>query len=214
MLSAFLNGGPFMFVILGLSIVALAIFLERAAFLYFHMNLNIDKAYQQVLFPLEKENFRGALEVCSNMRKHPLGSILKAGLIKADRKDKEIERAMEERILSESSRLKSRVNLLTLFANIATLLGLLGTILGLITAFQSVSSADEAIKQEILAKGISMAMMTTAAGLVVAIPCLAGFYLLNNRGDFLIDKLEEKAISLSNALSAMKQKKVADGTVQ
>lgn len=214
MVSAFMNGGPFMFVILGLSIVALAIFLERAAFLYFRMNLNIDKAYQQVLFPLEKENFRGALEACSKMRKHPLGSILKAGLIKADRKDKEIERAMEERILSESSRLKSRVNLLTLFANIATLLGLLGTILGLITAFQSVSSADEAMKQEILAKGISMAMMTTAAGLVVAIPCLAGYYLLNNRGDFLIDKLEEKAISLSNALSAMKQKKVADGTVQ
>jgi biopolymer transport protein ExbB/TolQ len=77
-----------------------------------------------------------------------------------------------------------------------------------------VSSADEAIKQEILAKGISMAMLTTAAGLVVAIPCLAGYYILNNRGDYLIDKLEEKAISLSNMLSSMKQKKVADGTIQ
>ena len=214
MASIFLNGGPFMYVILGVSIIAMAIFLERAAFLYFRMNMNIDKAYKQVLFPLEKKNFRAALEACSKMRRHPLGSILKAGLIKADRKDKEIERAMEERILSESSRLKSRVNLLTLFANISTLLGLLGTILGLITAFQSVSSADEAIKQEILAKGISMAMLTTAAGLVVAIPCLAGYYILNNRGDYLIDKLEEKAISLSNMLSSMKQKKVADGTIQ
>jgi biopolymer transport protein ExbB/TolQ len=178
------------------------------------MRLNMDSAYKKVLIPLEKMDFNSAVAECAKIKKHPLGAILKAGLLKADRKDQEIERAMEERILSESSRLKSRVNLLTLFANIATLLGLLGTILGLITAFQSVSSADEAMKQEILAKGISMAMMTTAAGLVVAIPCLAGYYLLNNRGDFLIDKLEEKAMSLSNALSALKQKKVADGTVQ
>ena len=214
MFSVFIDGGPFMYVILGVSIMAFAIFLERAAFLYLKMNLNMDRAYQQILFPLEKKNFSGAMEACSKINKHPLGSILKAGLVKADRKDKEIERAMEERILSEASRLKSRINLLTLFANIATLLGLLGTILGLITAFQSVSSANEAAKQEILAKGISMAMLTTAAGLIVAIPCLAGYYLLNNRGDFLIDKLEEKAVALANALSSMKQKRAVDGTVQ
>ena len=198
-----------MFVILGVSIVALAIFLERAAFLYFRMNMNMDQALKRVLVPLEKKNFNGALEECSKIQKHPLGSILKAGLMKADRKDQEIERAMEEKIISEIPRVKSRINLLTLFANIATLLGLLGTILGLITAFQSVSAADEAMKQEVLAKGISMAMLTTAGGLVVAIPCLGGFYLLNNRGDFLVDKIEEKALGLANALSAMKQKRTA-----
>jgi len=91
---------------------------------------------------------------------------------------------------------------------------LLGTILGLITAFQSVSNADEAMKQIVLAKGISMAMLTTAGGLVVAIPCLGGFYLLNNRGDFLVDKIEEKALGLANTLSAMKQKRTADGVVR
>jgi len=213
-LATFVDGGPFMFVILGVSIIALAIFLERAVFLYFRMGLDIDKAYRQVLHPLEKENFGAAIDGCSEINKHPLGKILKAGLVKADRRDKEIERAMEEKILSESGKLKSRVNLLTLFANIATLLGLLGTIMGLITAFQSVSGADETVKQELLAKGISMAMSTTAAGLIVAIPCLAGFYILNNRSDFLLDKLEEKALALANVLSAMKQKKVTDGTTR
>ena len=214
MFSVFTSGGPFMFVILAVSIVALAIFLERAAFLYFRMNMNMDKALKKVLVPLEKENFRGAIEECSKIHKHPLGAILKAGLLKADRKDQEIERAMEEKIISEIPRVKARINLLTLFANIATLLGLLGTILGLITAFQSVSSADEALKQEVLARGISMAMLTTAGGLVVAIPCLGGYYLLNNRGEYLVDKIEEKALGLANALSAMKQKRVADGTAR
>ena len=200
-----------MFVILGVSIIAMAVFLERAAFLYFRMNLNMDRALKKVLVPLEKQNFRGAIEECSRIQNHPLGGILKAGLLKADRKDQEIERAMEEKIIGEIPKVKARINLLTLFANIATLLGLLGTILGLITAFQSVGSADEALKQEILARGISMAMLTTAGGLIVAIPCLGGYYLLNNRGEYLIDKIEEKALGLANALSTMKQKRLADG---
>ena len=211
MFSVFSNGGPFMYVILGVSIIAMAVFLERAAFLYFRMNLNMDKALKKVLVPLEKQNFRGAIEECSRMQNHPLGGILKAGLLKADRKDQEIERAMEEKIIGEIPKVKARINLLTLFANIATLLGLLGTILGLITAFQSVGSADETMKQEILARGISMAMLTTAGGLIVAIPCLGGYYLLNNRGEYLVDKIEEKALGLANALSAMKQKRLADG---
>jgi biopolymer transport protein ExbB len=212
--SVFSSGGPFMFVILGVSIIALAVFLERAAFLYFRMNLNMDKALKKVLVPLEKQNFRGAMEECSRIQGHPLGEILKAGLLKADRKDQEIERAMEEKIVGEIPKVKARINLLTLFANIATLLGLLGTILGLITAFQSVGSADETVKQEILARGISVAMLTTAGGLIVAIPCLGGFYLLNNRGEYLIDKIEEKALGLANALSAMKQKRLADGATR
>jgi biopolymer transport protein ExbB len=214
LLTSINNGGPFMFVILGVSIIALAIFLERAAYLYFRMNLNMDKAYKKIIFTVEKKEFRKALEECARIEKHPLGNILKAGLLKADRKDQEIERAMEEQIMNEIPKVKKRVNLLTLFANIATLLGLLGTILGLITSFQSVTNADDAMKQEILAKGISMAMLTTAGGLIVAIPCLAGYYMLNNRSDYLIDKIEEKAVGLANALSALKQKRAANGTIQ
>ena len=198
-----------MYVILAVSIVALVIFIERASFLFFNMKLDMDGAYKSVLRPLERSDYRGAMEECNKFGKHPIGSILKAGLLKADSKDKDIERAMEEKVMSEIQRVKARINLLTLFANISTLLGLLGTIMGLITAFQGVTSATDAMKQEILARGISVAMLTTAAGLVVAIPCLTGFYLLNNRGDFLIDKLEEKSVSLANILSTMKQKEAA-----
>ena len=204
MFSIFQDGGAFMYVILTLSVLSIALFFERAGFLYLRLKLNMDRAFKKIMLRLERSDYRGAIEECTRIEKHPLGRILKAGLLRSDKKDKEIERALEEKILSEIPRVKAKVNYLTLFANIATLLGLLGTIMGLITAFQSVASASEAAKQEMLAKGISMAMMTTAAGLIVAIPCLIGYYILNNRGEFLIEQFEQKALSLANMLSALK----------
>lgn len=203
------SGGSFMWVIIALSIVAFALFFERASYLYFRLKLNMDKAFNSIMKALEKANYSDAIKECSKIEKHPLGRILKAGLIKSDKKDKEIERAMEEKMLKEIPKVKERINLLSLFANISTLLGLLGTIMGLIVAFKSVSNASEAMKQQVLASGISMAMLTTAAGLIVAIPCMAGFYFLNNRGDYIIDQFEEKALSLANALSTLKK----DGSI-
>ncbi|MGD9289661.1 MAG: MotA/TolQ/ExbB proton channel family protein [Desulfobacterales bacterium] len=198
------SGGTFMYVILCVSVLSLALFFERAGFLYLRLKLNMDKAAQKIMAHLENSNYRGAIEECTRIEKHPLGRILKAGLLKSDKKNKEIERALEEKIMTEIPRIKAKINYLTLFANISTLLGLLGTIMGLITSFKSVSSASDAAKQEILASGISMAMLTTAAGLIVAIPCLVGFYLLNNRGEFLIEQFEQKALGLANMLSNLK----------
>ncbi len=207
MFSIFQSGGMFMYVILSVSIVALALFCERASFLYFRLKMNMDKPFQNIMGSLENMNYRGAIEECTRIEAHPLGRILKAGLLKADKRDKDIERVLEENIMKEIPRVKARINLLTMFANISTLLGLLGTILGLIGAFQGVSSANAAMKQEILASGISVAMLTTAFGLIVAIPCLVGYYVLNNRGEFIIDQFEEKALSLFNTLSSLKREK-------
>jgi biopolymer transport protein ExbB/TolQ len=207
MFSLFQSGGMFMYVILTVSIVSFALFCERASYLYFRLKLNMEAPFQKILKKLDETNFRGALEECSRIEKHPLGRILKAGLLKSDKRDKDIERALEEKILQEIPLVKARINLLTMFANISTLLGLLGTIVGLISAFEGISSATGALKQEILANGISVAMLTTAFGLIVAIPCLVGFYLLNNRGEYIIDQLEEKSLSLFNVLSSIKREK-------
>ncbi|MEW5803841.1 MAG: MotA/TolQ/ExbB proton channel family protein [bacterium] len=207
MLDLLQSGGIFMYFILGVSVIALALFCERASFLFFRLKLNTDHALQKILVLLEKMNYHGAIEECSRMEKHPLGRILKAGLLKSDRKDKEIERALEENIMREVPLIRMRINYLALFANISTLLGLLGTIHGLIIAFQGVSSANAAMKQEILANGISTAMQTTAFGLIVAIPCLVAYYILNNRGNYLIDQFEEKAYRLFNVLCSLKKDK-------
>jgi len=199
------NGGSFMYVILFVSIVALALFCERATFLYFRLNLNTDKVYKQIMALLGQSNYRNAIEECDKINRHPMGRILKSGLLKAGRRDKEIQQALQESLLREVPLLKARVNYLSMFANIATLLGLLGTIVGLISAFAGVSEASAAAKQEILASGISVAMFTTAFGLIVSIPCLMGFYLLNNRGEYLIGQFEEKALGLYNTLSNLKR---------
>jgi biopolymer transport protein ExbB/TolQ len=199
------KGGIFMYVILSVSIIAFALFCERASFLYLRLNLNLDRSFDKIRECLWQTNYKGAVDECIKIEKHPLGRILKAGLLKSDKRDKEIEMALEENVMREAPLVKARINYLTMFANISTLLGLLGTIMGLIAAFQGVSSASEAAKQEILAAGISVAMLTTAFGLIVAIPCLVGYYLLNNRGDFLIEKYEEKAVSLLNLLSSLKR---------
>ncbi len=200
-------GGPFMYVILTVSITALALFCERVAFLYFRLRLNMTDSYRNIAMLLEQMNYRGAIDACIQIEHHPLGRILKSGLMKADKRDKEIELVMEEGIMRESGIVKTRINYLTLFANISTLLGLLGTILGLIAAFKGVGNANAAMKQEVLAKGISVAMNTTAFGLIVSIPCLVGFYILNNRGDYLIGQIEEKSLSLYNLLTALKREK-------
>lgn len=199
------SGGSFMYVILVVSIGALALFCERATFLYLRLSMNTEKAYQKIMVLLENANYRGAIEECNKIASHPLGRILKSGLLKAGKRDKEIEQAMQESLLREVPLLKKRINYLSMFANVATLLGLLGTIIGLIAAFQGVSEVAASMKQEVLSAGISVAMFTTAFGLVVSIPCLMGFYLLNNRSEHLIDQFEEKALALYNVVTSMKR---------
>jgi biopolymer transport protein ExbB/TolQ len=88
-----------MYVILAVSITALAISCERAAYLFFKLKLNVDSTYFRIAGLLEKMNYKGALEECSKIDNHPLGRILKSGLLKADKRDKEIELAMEENIM-------------------------------------------------------------------------------------------------------------------
>ncbi len=207
MLSLYVKGGFFMHPILLVSILALALFCERASYLFFSLRLDTDTVFKKIMLSLEKYNFRVAIEECTRIENHPLGRILKAGLLKSDKRDKEIERAMEEKLIKEIPKIKGKTNLFSLFANIATLIGLLGAIHGLITAFEGVAHASDSMKQEILASGISVAMLTTAFGLLIAIPCLVGFYVINNKGESVIDDLEQKALSLFNALSSLKHEK-------
>ncbi len=202
MFSIMQSGGSFMWVILLVSVVAFALFAERYYFLFIRLNLNVDKAAHKIRVLLQESNYQGALEECNRVIRHPLGRVLKSGILKAGRRDKEIEQALQESILREVPVLKSRINYLSLVANIATLLGLLGTILGLISAFSGVASAAAAEKQEILSAGISVAMFTTAFGLVVAIPSMAGFYFLNNRSDWLVGKIDEKALAVFSVMTA------------
>ena len=119
---------------------------------------------------------------------------------KTSKSREDIESAMEESMLEVIPRLEKRTHYLATFANIATLLGLLGTIIGLIKAFTAVAQVDPALKAEILSTSISVAMNTTAFGLMAAIPLLLIYAVLQTKTTELTDSLEMATVKFANIL--------------
>jgi biopolymer transport protein ExbB/TolQ len=97
-------------------------------------------------------------------------------------------------------KLEKRTPYLAILANIATLLGLLGTIVGLIDAFSAVAAADPAEKGALLSSSISVAMNTTALGLIAAIPLMLIHALLTNKTTEIVDSLEMAAVKVLNLI--------------
>lgn len=197
------DGGWGMYVILAASIVGLVVFLERAFDLMIQRKLNARAFMQQVLAHVEAKRFREALTMCDVRSKHPLVRVIRAGLLRANLREKDIERAMEDEMLNALPQLQKRVQFVALLANTATLLGLLGTIFGLISAFASVAAASAAERQEALAGGISQAMYTTAFGIAVAVPLLFFHHIINQRSETMIMEIEGGATSLMVALAGI-----------
>ena len=106
-------------------------------------------------------------------------------------------------------RLESRTHYLATFANIATLLGLLGTIIGLIQAFTAVAEANPAEKADLLSASISVAMNTTAFGLIVAIPLLLVHTVLQSKTTRIIDSLEMVSVKFLNAVDERRHQQSA-----
>ncbi len=204
----FLNqGGGFMWVLLGWSIVGLGFISERVFALWVRFRIDSAEFLKKVLYYVSSSNYSRAIEVCNGRPKHPLGRVLKAGLLKANKSDKEIERSMEEEMLRSLPSVMKNIDYVAMAANVATLLGLLGTIFGLIMAFKGVAGKSAQMRQEHLARGISVAMYTTAFGLIVAIPFLFFHYWLNRKGKRIVEEVEESSVALLNNLSANKEKR-------
>jgi biopolymer transport protein ExbB/TolQ len=195
------RGGWMMWVILGISVIALAISLDRIILLFVRARLNVGRFVGKVVGFVEERDYGQAIEACNVKTRHPLPKVLKAGVSKANRREKEIERVMEEEMLRSIPRLQRGIGFLGLLGNSATLLGLLGTIFGLIRAFSGVSAASASARQQVLAEGISIAMYTTAFGLIVAVPILFAHQLITGRLDKMLIQVEEGATALLGALA-------------
>lgn len=200
-LELLLKGGWMMFVIAAVSVVALAITLERVVVLFLLSRLNVTIFLHKIVKRVEDRDYAAAIEACNIQSKHPLPAVMKAGLSKANRREKEIERAMEEEMLRALPRVQRGISFLSLLGNSATLLGLLGTIFGLIRAFSGVSAASASARQQVLAEGISMAMFTTAFGLIVAVPILFAYTIVNSKMEKTLIQTEEGSVALLGALA-------------
>lgn len=201
MIEFFQNGGPFMWPIGIVLFVGLAISLERFLFLSYAKASN-KRAFNKVLPLLKKKNYSDIVKYGQSSRA-PIARIIAAGVARmtqTPRRD-DIELAMEEGVLEALPRLERRTPYLGTLANIATLLGLLGTIIGLIAAFESVANADPAEKASQLSSSISIAMNTTAFGLMAAIPLLFIHAILQNKTTDIIDGLEMASVKCLNMMS-------------
>ena len=200
----FQSGGPFMYPILIVLAIGLAITLER--YLYLSTAKTKNRLILAKLMPmLEKGELANAIKLTQDSSS-TVSKILGQGLANyrnARRRD-DIEASMEESIMEAIPRLEKRTHYLAMFANIATLLGLLGTIIGLIKAFTAVAQVDPSLKAEILSTSISVAMNTTAFGLMVAIPLLVFYTLLQTKTTEIIDSLEMATVRFTNHLAKFK----------
>jgi biopolymer transport protein ExbB/TolQ len=198
----FQEGGPFMFpisIVLGLGV---AIALERFIFLSMAKRTN-KSAFTKIEPLLAASRFEQILQIGKN-DPAPISRMIAAGIARLSMSPRreDIEYAMEEGLMESIPRLERRTGYLGTLANIATLLGLLGTIIGLIAAFSAVANADPAEKASLLSQSISVAMNTTAFGLISAIPLLAFHSLLQTKTTEIIDSMEMAGVKCLNTLIA------------
>jgi biopolymer transport protein ExbB/TolQ len=157
--------------------------------------------YNRIL-PLLKQKRQRELSDVTRKSKSAMARIIADGLNRrtASRRRSDIEYAMEEGLLEILPNIERRTPYLATFANIATLLGLLGTIIGLIAAFTAVANADPAEKANLLSQSISIAMNTTAFGLMVAIPLLLVHSMLQSKTSAIVESLEIAVVKFLNLM--------------
>ncbi len=197
----FKDGGFFLYPLLVIFVVGVAIAVERWIYLTKETIKNRN-LWDDVAPHLGAGNFKQAISLANNSSAQ-IGTVLKYGLARlatARRRD-DIQQAMEESLLEIVPRLEKRTHYLSSLANIGMLIGLLGTIIGLIHAFGAVAQANPAEKAALLAAAISVAMNCTASGLFVAIALLLSHMFLESKTTALIDSLEIAVVKFLNSIT-------------
>lgn len=198
----FATGGAFMYPILIVFAVGTAIAIERYVTLSLVTNKN-QSTWDKIQPLLMNGEFDEARDATSS-DESPISKVLNMGLSRqgAVRRREDVEIAMEECMMEIVPQLEKRTPYVALASSIATLLGLLGTIMGLIQAFTAVANANPAEKADLLSASISVAMNTTAFGLMVAIPLLITHAVLTSKTGEIVDGLEMASVKALSVIGA------------
>ncbi len=198
----FQKGGVIMYLILFCSIIALTIFIERLWQLH-RARIDTAKFMSKINSMLQKNRIKEAIDICRTTG-GPVANILRAGILKHDRPKEEIREAIEDAGLHEVPELEKNIGVLATIAHITPLLGLLGTVLGMVRAFQVIqekAASSYPVNPGDLAGGIWEALITTAAGLSVAIPVFVAYNFLVGRVEKIVLDMEKSSTGLTNILS-------------
>lgn len=184
----FEQGGPVMWLLLFLSIIALVVFMERALFLH-RGQIRSTEFVSGIKNTLRKRRLVEALTLCEETP-GPVANVVKAGLLNYEEEEQKMRFAIQEAALVEIPMLERRVGSIAAIAQAAPLLGLLGTVLGMITTFGLIHAEGPYVDSSVLSGGIWQALLTTAAGLAIAVPCHLAHHFLAGRVRALVHDME------------------------
>ena len=204
MIQMFVDGGLFMWPILVCLVLGVGISIERFISLS-RAGINTRKFMSKVMDALDKGGTKQAIEVCQKTR-GPVASIFNAGLLRSERGVEHVEKAITSAGTIEMAFLERGLIWLSTFISLAPLLGFTGTVQGMIVSFDDIKRAND-ISPSIVAQGISVALLTTLFGLVVAMVLQVCHNYFISRVDHLVLDMEESSTELVDHLVAIKTKK-------
>ena len=200
MLPSFLSqGGPMIWLIVAASAVAVVVFIERV--LHFHRaQINSMEFLNGVRNVLKRDNVVEAISIC-DATPGPVARLVKVAILSRERGRDGVREALEEAGLVEVPPLEHKLNLLATIAQISPLMGLLGTVLGFIQIFSKMQSQQTLVTMQDLSGGVWQALICTAAGLAVAIPCYAAYNYLVSRVNAIVLDMEKAATEIANIVA-------------
>lgn len=207
MLTIMTKGGPLMWLILFNSVLAIAIFFERL-FHYHRAQINAHDFVQGIRNALKRGNVIESIELC-NEAPGPVAQVVKAAVVNHDRSREEIREAIQDVARSEVARLERNLAILATIGQVTPLVGFLGTVTGMIRMFMVIQRAPLPNPGD-LAGGIWEALLTTAGGLVVAIPTYVAYNYLVSRVQNLVLDMEKAANDIVGFLSRREEPAMTD----
>lgn len=196
----FIEGGIWMLPIAFLSVVVVAVMVERAYYLTMVYDVKAIDLWLKVRKFVQGNQIDQAIKVCDEKPQAALSQVLKRALQTATQGPDEIRSVIEEASMELVPEVQKRGHALAGLASLATLLGLLGTVMGLIEAFTVVADAPPDQKSVLLTRAISVAMNCTAFGLMVAIPAMFGQLILGGNMKKILDDVDAYSLKLENIL--------------
>ncbi len=184
------KGGPIMVLILLLSIIAGVIIIERLLF-FRRIKMDEDKFIDRLKSAIQKGHYDEAVDICDNYST-PLANLMKVGIEHRNYGKTEIKESILAAANLEVPQLEKYLTSLGTIAHISPLLGLLGTVTGNIKAFGVLGRFGSVADPSLLATGISEALLTTAAGIIVSIPAVAFYNYLVGKANYTITNLENR----------------------
>lgn len=194
------QGGPVLWIIIASGVVAFCVFVERSLHLH-RARIKSDDFLKGIFNILRRGNVQEAVAICDETP-GPVAYIVRTAIRQGAERKEDIRSAVDDASLAETSRMERRLLVIATVAQVAPLLGLLGTILGMMETLLAMQLQAPLIQSADVMGGIMLALITTAAGLMVAIPCYAAFNLLVIKIDRIVLDMERAASEIVVFLSS------------